>query len=155
MAPQSCATRSTGPPTLSTSLSSQSQYASLLQSNPGGTSHPNPGSDTDTTSSRRSRRINVFHTSCVSGTPCTNTAGISGHHKGEDGDQIPTGTSAAWERSPAELFVLQTVGLRGVLNLRGRVHLRGWRPIGLPPGALFRLGLLGLSDSRRSGLDHR
>src|SRR5262245_56179828 len=155
MAPQSCATRSTGPPRLSTSLSNQSQYASLLQSNPGGTSHPNHGSATVTPSSRRSRRINFVQTRCVSATPFTNTVGISSHHKGEDGDRRPTGTRAAWASLPAGLFVLRTVGLRGVLNLRGRVHLRGWRPVGLSPGALLRLALLGLSDSRRSGLDHR
>src|SRR4029077_13496334 len=48
-----------------------------LQSKPAGTSHPNPGNDKVTTSARRSRPINARHTRHVSGTPCTNTTGIS------------------------------------------------------------------------------
>src|SRR5215813_1933816 len=41
-------------------------------------SQPKPGRESVTTSSRRSRLTSACQTRCVSGTPCTKTAGISG-----------------------------------------------------------------------------
>src|SRR5262245_7696882 len=74
--PQSCPTRSTGSPTRATSPASHSTYASFVASNPAGTGAPNPGSD----GVRMSRRLrwarSLSHRRCVSGTPCTRTAGM-------------------------------------------------------------------------------
>src|SRR5882724_952821 len=76
--PQSWPTRSIGPSMRRNSASSQSQYASFEQSKPAGIAQPKPGRESVTTSSRRSRRTSAPQTRCVSGTPCTRTAGISG-----------------------------------------------------------------------------
>ena len=74
--PQSWPTRSTGPSRAATSSTSQAAYSSLVAPNPSGHGHPKPGSRSATTSSRASSARRGSHTSAVSGTPWTRTAGM-------------------------------------------------------------------------------
>src|SRR5580693_2785420 len=72
--PQSCPTRSTGPPMRSSCATSQSAYSSIVAPKPAGRALSNPGSDSATASGRSSAANRPCQTAGVSGTPWTNTA---------------------------------------------------------------------------------
>src|SRR5215470_19720051 len=115
---------------------------------------PKPGSESATTSSRRSRLTSARQTRCVSGTPCTKTAGISGLGAGvaprvewsSAPDRLSAGALDGFgERALGEHAAEVRLVLDGSLQIRLHVDTFG----GLLRGRLDRRGIELLAGAAR------